>query len=204
MAALLSATEKIVRVISRGQVYETVYLKNKPEVDDLSKNLQSALTRIYSTCLDVLADSGTLFSKSAASRTLEAILNPGQMKDSLAAISSQENDLMRDVSACEVRRSANADEKMTEMLNALNAPMTRVDEGVQYLLTDMGAKDRIQMLEWISNIPFGKNHNTIRATHTPGTGKWLLEHNKFKTWDQGESSLFWLQGSPGTGKTFLL
>ncbi|RDK37585.1 ankyrin [Aspergillus phoenicis ATCC 13157] len=203
MAALLAATEKIIRVLSRGQVYETVYLMNKPAMDDLTRNLQSALTRIYSTCLDVLADSGTLFSKSTASRTLKAILEPGHMKDSLAAISSQEAELLKDVSACEVRRSANADGKMTKMLSALNAPMARVDQGFQHLLTDMEAKDRIQMLEWISNIPFGTNHNNIRARHTPDTGKWLLEHDKFKTWDQGESSLFWLQGALGTGKTFL-
>ncbi|KAI9043149.1 putative ferric reductase transmembrane component [Aspergillus affinis] len=203
MAALLTTTEKIVSVISRGQVYENVYLKNQTVADDLSKNLQSALTRIYSTSLDLLADSGGLFSKKTASRTLHAILNPGKASGGISSINSQEDDLMRDVSACEVRRSANADDSMIEMLNALNAPMKQVDEGIQHLLTKMKAKERIQMLEWISAIPFGKNHNNVKGRRTPDTGKWLLEHDDFRNWDQGESSIFWLQGSLGTGKTYL-
>ncbi|KAJ5842111.1 hypothetical protein N7534_011941 [Penicillium rubens] len=203
MAALLATTEKVVRVISRGQVYESVYLRNKPATDSLSKNLQSALTTIYTTSLDVLAESASLFSKSTAARTLEAIFNPGKVSGSISAISEQEDDLLRDVSACEVRRSANADDSMIEMLNALNAPMKRVDENIQHLLQNMDEEQRIKMLEWISSIPFGKNHNNVKEKRTPGTGEWLLQTDEFATWEQSDSPIFWLQGSPGTGKTYL-
>ncbi|CAG7966071.1 unnamed protein product [Penicillium nalgiovense] len=203
MAALLATTEKVVRVISRGQVYESVYLRNKPATDSPSKNLQSALTTIYTTSLDVLAESASLFSKNTATRTLEAILNPGKVSGSISAISEQEDDLLRDVSACEVRRSANADNSMIEMLNALDAPMKRVDENIQHLLQNMDEEQRIKMLEWISSIPFGKNHNNVKEKRTPGTGEWLLQTEDFATWEQSDSSIFWLQGSPGTGKTYL-
>jgi ankyrin repeat protein/Cdc6-like AAA superfamily ATPase len=203
MAALLATTEKVVRVISRGQVYESVYLRNKPATDSLSKNLQSALTTIYTTSLDVLAESASLFSKNTATRTLKAILNPGKVPGSLSAISEQEDDLLRDVSACEVRRSANADDSMIEMLNALNAPMKRVDENIQHLLQNMDQEQRVKMLEWISSIPFGKNHNNVKEKRTPGTGEWLLQTEDFTTWEQSDSSIFWLQGSLGTGKTYL-
>ncbi|KAJ6183789.1 hypothetical protein N7519_005090 [Penicillium mononematosum] len=203
MAAMLATTEKVVRVISRGQVYESVYLRNKPATDSLSKNLQSALTTIYTTSLDVLAESASLFSKNTATRTLEAILSPGKVSGSISAISEQEDDLLRDVSACEVRRSANADDSMIEMLNALNAPMKRVDENIQHLLQNMDEEQRIKMLEWISSIPFGKNHNNVKEKRTPGTGEWLLQTEDFATWEQSDSSIFWLQGSPGTGKTYL-
>ncbi|KAJ5813170.1 hypothetical protein N7447_010193 [Penicillium robsamsonii] len=203
MAALLATTEKIVRVISRGQVYESVYLRNKPVTDSLSKNLQSALTTIYTTSLDLLAESGSLFSENTAMRTLQALLNPDKVSGSISAISEQEDDLLRDVSACEVRRSANADNSMIEMLNAFNAPMKRVDENIQHLLQNMDEERRIEMLEWISPIPFGKNHNNVKEKRTPGTGEWLLQHEDFTNWEQTDSSIFWLQGSPGTGKTFL-
>ena len=205
MAALLATTEKIVRVISRGQVYESVYLKNTPATptDNLSKNLKGALTTIYTTSLDLLAESGSLFSKNTAKRTLQALINPGKVSGGLSAISEQEDDLMRDVSACEVRRSANADDSMIGMLDALNAPMKRVDEGIQHLLQNMDEGKRIEMLEWISPVPFGKNHNNVKEKRTPGTGVWLLQHEDFRKWEQSGSSIFWLQGSPGTGKTFL-
>lgn len=205
MAALLATTEKIVRVISRGQVYESVYLKNTPAMptDNLSKNLQSALTAIYTTSLDLLAESGSLFSKNTATRTLQALINPGTVSGGLSAISEQEDDILRDVSACEVRRSANADDSMIGMLDALNAPMKRMDEGIQHLLQNVDEEERIKMLEWISPIPFGKNHNNVKEKRTPGTGGWLLQHEDFRKWEQNRSSIFWLQGSPGTGKTFL-
>jgi ankyrin repeat protein len=205
MAALLATTERIVRVISRGQVYESVYLKNSPAAptDNLSKNLQSALTTIYTTSLELLADSGSLFSKNTAMRTLQALINPGKVSGGISSISEQEDDLLRDVSACEVRRSANADESMIGMLNALNAPMKRMDEGIQHLLQTVNEEERIKMLEWISPIPFGKNHNNVREKRTAGTGGWLLQHEGFNQWEHNRSSIFWLQGSPGTGKTFL-
>ncbi|KAJ5316803.1 hypothetical protein N7508_001311 [Penicillium antarcticum] len=205
MAALLATTEKIVRVISRGQVYESVYLKNTAAAptDNLSKNLQGALTTIYTTSLDLLADSGSLFSRNTAMRTLQALVNPGKVSGGLSAISEQEDDLLRDVSACEVRRSANADDSMIGMLDALNAPMKRMDEGIQHLLQTVDEGERIKMLEWISPIPFGKNHNNVKEKRTPSTGGWLLQHEDFSKWEQNESSIFWLQGSPGTGKTFL-
>ncbi|KAJ5497544.1 hypothetical protein N7463_009531 [Penicillium fimorum] len=203
MAALLATTEKIVRVISRGQVYESVYLRNKPVTDSLSKNLQSSLTTIYTASLDLLAESENLFSENTATRTLQALLHPGKVSGSISAISEHEDDLLRDVSACEVRRSANADDSMIEMLNAINAPMKRVDESIQHLLQNMDEEKRIEMLEWISSIPFGKNHNNVKEKRTPGTGEWLLQHEDFTTWEQSNSSIFWLQGSPGTGKTFL-
>ncbi|KAJ5767256.1 uncharacterized protein N7511_004872 [Penicillium nucicola] len=205
MAALLATTEKIVSVISRGQVYESVYLKNTAasSTDNLSKHLESSLTKIYKTSLDLLSESGTLFSKSTATRTLQALLNPGKVSGGLTDIGSQEDDLLRDVSACEVRRSADADDSMVEMLGALNAPMKRVDKGIQHLLQQVDEKEHTEMLEWISTIPFGENHNNIREQRTPGTGKWLLQNKSFNEWEKVKSSIFWLQGSPGTGKTYL-
>ncbi|KAH8422320.1 uncharacterized protein LDX57_000077 [Aspergillus melleus] len=122
MAALLGTTEKLGRIISRGQIYEQVYLVNAPgsTEDKLSESLESALIRIYSTSLDLPAVSGDL-SKNTAHRTLEALVNPGHLSSGLSALAQQEDELLRDVQACETRRSAAADDRMIVMLDALNA-----------------------------------------------------------------------------------
>ncbi|GAQ39380.1 Pfs, NACHT and Ankyrin domain protein [Aspergillus niger] len=206
MAALLGATEKIVRIVSRGQVYEQVYLSNVPgsPEDKLSKGLQDALLRIYTTSLELLADSGGLFSKNTAHRTLDAILNPGNVSSGLSALAQQEDELLRDVQACETRRSAAADDRMIGMLDAMNAPLTRVDKNVQTLLEGMEKEGRIALLEWISSVPFGDHHGNVKEGRTPGTGEWLLQDSNFCSWEEASSSgIFWLQGSPGTGKTYL-
>ena len=69
MCALLASTEKIVRIINRGLVYELVYTsENTPE--PALKNLQDALVDLYSATLELLADSPKLFSRNTAAETI--------------------------------------------------------------------------------------------------------------------------------------
>ncbi|KAJ7697630.1 ankyrin repeat-containing domain protein [Mycena rosella] len=37
----------------------------------------------------------------------------------------------------------------------------------------------------------------------PGTGEWLLNHEKFNTWRSGTGKILWCRGIPGAGKTVL-
>ncbi|KAJ5841875.1 hypothetical protein N7534_011705 [Penicillium rubens] len=206
MAALLVTTEKVVCIASRGQVYEQVYLTDTSRTPEekLSKNLQDALVKIYSTSLELLADSADLFSTDTARRTLKAVLNTGHVSGGLSALAEQEDELLRDVQACESRRSAQADDRMIGILDRLNAPLSRVDENVHSLLGQMSKYNRTRLLEWISPIKFGEHHYNVKEKRTPGTGEWLLQDERFRDWEKANSSgIFWLQGSPGTGKTYL-
>ncbi|KAL9040259.1 MAG: hypothetical protein Q9214_004559, partial [Letrouitia sp. 1 TL-2023] len=46
-------------------------------------------------------------------------------------------------------------------------------------------------------------HDTAKAAREPTTGNWFIHGEEFKSWRQGETSLLWLHGSPGCGKTVL-
>ncbi|KAL2827984.1 ankyrin repeat-containing domain protein [Aspergillus cavernicola] len=206
MCALLATTESIVRITSRGLVYEQVYLSIKSTVEkqSISKQLEGTLMKIYTTSLELLADSGKLLDHNTARRVLEAIVNPGSFQDQLSGLKEEEEEFLRDVQACEVQRSFDADNTMIDMLKTFNDPILRVDAGVAHLLTQMEERDRTAMLEWISPVLYGKHHNSVRENRTPGTGEWLLQYDSFRNWEITKSSLlFWLQGSPGTGKTYL-
>ena len=206
MGALLSTAERVVRITSRGQVFEQVYLRKSSDkpFDALQKNIESDLVNIYSTSLVLLANSGTLLASNTTGRILEAIIHPGKAAGDLADIEKQEGELLKDVQVCEYRRGVEADERANAMLEALQAPMGPVSENVSKLLDHIGESERISMLEWISPIQFGKHHDNVKDNRTPGTGKWILNHEEFRVWEQKKSSvLFWLQGDPGTGKTYL-
>ncbi|KAJ0419784.1 ankyrin repeat-containing domain protein [Aspergillus carlsbadensis] len=206
MCALLATTERIVRITSRGQVYENVYLPTTAgaEMQPIQKQLEGALLKIYTTSLELLADSGKLLDANTARRTIEAIVNPGKFQGQLSGLKEDEEELLLDVQACEVQRSSDADNTMIDMLKTFNDPIVRIDEGVAHLLAHMNESDRIEMLEWISPVPFGKHHDGVSEDRTPGTGDWLLTHGDYRNWETKNSSLlFWLQGSPGTGKTYL-
>ncbi|TVY44278.1 Vegetative incompatibility protein [Lachnellula occidentalis] len=66
---------------------------------------------------------------------------------------------------------------------------------------------RQKILDWMSNIeklPYLKHHKENKRQLLSGTGHWLLEDRKFKTWkDDSASSLLWLHGIPGSGKSKL-
>lgn len=203
MCALLASVEKIVRIVNRGRVYELVYTQdNTPE--DALQILQSALVELYKASLELLANATHLFSKNTAKRTIHAILNPDETSDILSTLAERETDLGYDAQACESRSRAAVDVRLTELLRGLDAPLTRVDQGVCALLERVNEKERLEILEWISAIPYGKHHNGVKEARTPDTCEWLLRHEKFREWEDTSSSvILWLRGTPGTGKTFL-
>jgi hypothetical protein len=67
-----------------------------------------------------------------------------------------------------------------------------------------GAK-RAQILRWLSSEPYIKHHEETKKDALPGTGQWLLSDMVFHTWKNGsESSLLWLHGMIGSGKSKLV
>ncbi|KAJ5104243.1 NACHT nucleoside triphosphatase [Penicillium argentinense] len=206
MGALLATAEKVIRITSRGQVYETIHLPKDPNANLslVQSSLDGALVNMYASALDLLAESQKLLAANTGRRILEAIVNPGKATGNLAALIEQEDEIIKDVNACESQRSSDSDKLTHDMLHALDAPIARVDEGVSSLLKHVDENERIELLEWISAIEFGSHHKTIQEARTPGTGAWLLKHKDFRDWEaKRSSSLFWLQGNPGTGKTYL-
>ncbi|CZR59898.1 uncharacterized protein PAC_09792 [Phialocephala subalpina] len=203
MCLLLTSTEKIVRIINRGQVYELVYTpENTPK--PALENLQDVLVNLYSACLKLLANSSKLFSKSTAAQTVYAILHPGKADSLFLDLAELELKLSYEVEACEGGRSAAADDYLTRLLRNLDAPLARVDTRVCTLLEHLDEEKQRELLDWISKIPFGKHHDEVTESRTLGTCEWLLQHDRFREWEQTSSSvILWLQGSAGSGKTFL-
>ncbi|KAB8215101.1 ankyrin repeat-containing domain protein, partial [Aspergillus novoparasiticus] len=206
MGALLLTTDIVVSVTTRGQVYENVYLPQDGDtiLSPVQQQLEKRLVGLYRASLDLLASSSKLLSDGTARRILEAIANPTKATDSLGGLGEQEDALLKDVLACEANRSAAADNRANKMLEALQAPMARVDAGVSHLLNHVSETERIELLEWISPIPFGQHHDEFKEKRTPGTGEWLVGHREFDNWEANDSAgIFWLQGEPGSGKSYL-
>jgi len=58
--------------------------------------------------------------------------------------------------------------------------------------------------DWLSTQPYAAHHRAQLKKVLKGTGSWLLQDETFLAWRQApESSLFWLHGSMGTGKSCL-
>ncbi|KAK8179639.1 hypothetical protein BC567DRAFT_81212 [Phyllosticta citribraziliensis] len=65
-------------------------------------------------------------------------------------------------------------------------------------------EERQALLQWLSRIPYKEHHKRINDERLSGSGDWLLKKQAFAQWIQSSSSsIFWLHGAPGAGKTHL-
>ncbi|SPO07532.1 uncharacterized protein DNG_10226 [Cephalotrichum gorgonifer] len=67
-------------------------------------------------------------------------------------------------------------------------------------------EERLAFLSWLSRLTsenHATRHNDVLSLRQPGTGRWLLECTKFKTWLENEKETLFCPGIPGAGKTIL-
>ncbi|KAI1264745.1 hypothetical protein F5Y18DRAFT_78006 [Xylariaceae sp. FL1019] len=85
-------------------------------------------------------------------------------------------------------------------------------EASQQLLEDSKESDARQaVLNWISPEKYERKHViqrqvNVRASRTPETGSWFLEHPLYRQWKRRETpeNLLWCPGIQGSGKTILI
>lgn len=65
--------------------------------------------------------------------------------------------------------------------------------------------DRTAVLRWLSAIPYQDHQTAARKEVQQGTGGWLLQDEIYSTWKASDkTSLLWLHGPPGCGKSKLM
>ncbi|KAJ7513197.1 P-loop containing nucleoside triphosphate hydrolase protein [Mycena galericulata] len=57
--------------------------------------------------------------------------------------------------------------------------------------------------KWLKFPDPWRNHDDARDLHDDDTGTWLLKSFEYKSWKTTLSSLFWMYGKPGVGKTII-
>jgi len=72
------------------------------------------------------------------------------------------------------------------------------------VLANQEAQVKEDLLNWLSDYPYEERHEERYSKKHPGTGDWLLQHDKFQDWFRSTgSAVLWCHGGPGTGKSFL-
>ena len=65
--------------------------------------------------------------------------------------------------------------------------------------------DRTAILRWLSTIPYQDHQTAARKEVQEGTGGWFLQDDVYSAWKAShETSLLWLHGPPGCGKSKLM
>jgi ankyrin repeat domain-containing protein 50 len=67
---------------------------------------------------------------------------------------------------------------------------------VAALYDKLNETERLEILAWVSDIPYKSNHYTASRGRTGGTGEWLLIHERYREWRESSASMIlWLHGS---------
>ncbi|KAJ4245767.1 hypothetical protein NW762_013891 [Fusarium torreyae] len=200
LTAILGCTDIVLSLARRGRVYEEVYIGETPTTD-VQEDLKQTLVRVYKKCLEFLAFVDARFKQNRLGSFLNSLLDPGQAETEVTAVRDLEKELDMATRPCQAQRS----EAHDRLLRSLRKPLKRIDDKVATVLKRLEKAELEKVKETISSIPVGEQHGRIRQKRTPGTGEWLIQDRKrFLQWEQSScSSVFWLQGKLGTGKSFL-
>jgi hypothetical protein len=91
------------------------------------------------------------------------------------------------------------------VLDDLQKPIDRIQKKISDLHDSLQESERHNILNWLSTQPYIQHHDTAKRGILEGTGTWLLKDDLLLDWQRSSaSSILWLHGIPGSGKSKLV
>ena len=91
------------------------------------------------------------------------------------------------------------------LLEAMNNPISRLVDQATISTKTLQENKYLELLCWLSPVPFSHHHERHSESRVPGSGKWLLDHPQYLSWKSSStSSVLLLHGILGSGKTSLV
>ncbi|KAJ7691815.1 hypothetical protein B0H17DRAFT_555825 [Mycena rosella] len=192
--ALMKLFEKLESFLSRLEIR----LEGASSLGHLSKTIA---VNILVHLLHVFALSTKLIETSRIKQYMKTLFGNQGMKDALAHLDA--------LTTFETQASVAETQKATaEILDELKDLKSsgRVDRGAISSIESKVAKLLNLQVDhniktWLSAPdPFTSHSSVVKTRHT-GTGLWFLESDAFANWKTTSNSVFWIYGSPGSGKS---
>ena len=101
--------------------------------------------------------------------------------------------------------SQQRDTSLLEIMRTIQKPFNRMADQLVNVHDTLAQNERASILRWLSTIPYAQHHQNVRKGRLQDSGMWLFEHEDFRKWLlTSYSSILWVHGPPGTGKTKLM
>ncbi|KAH6876538.1 hypothetical protein B0T10DRAFT_497692 [Thelonectria olida] len=204
--SLLKVLEDIPRLLHFGAIFELVYNPDSLSIDDPSSkqcldDLQQGLKHLYAHLLRALASCDSLLSKNKVVRRFVAVFRPTEMTEILQQLSESESSLEKQARSADRLRNHTVSATLLDLLSASKTTREQLSE----ILVKATQEEKRRILQQISDIPYRAHHDEINDRRVKGTGQWILEKDKFRSWEHETSSAtLVLYGIPGAGKTYVV
>ncbi|KAL9066249.1 MAG: hypothetical protein Q9161_007706 [Pseudevernia consocians] len=181
-AFVVEGAETIARSISRHATFEQIYLHHDTIYTRAIKGLEEAVVKLYAANLIYLAKAKKYFE--------EPTLSSNTLTEQLMSLSIDQHD----------RHT-----KLQELLRSIDSPICRMSSQLDSLDDQLKHSERMEILRWVSSQPYLDHHQQVKKKALSGSGQWLLQDPLYIQWyKQSVSSLLWLHGKPGSGKSTLV
>ncbi|RPA94670.1 hypothetical protein L873DRAFT_1700709, partial [Choiromyces venosus 120613-1] len=213
MGTALVGIELVTNIMARTRVYEVLYLSGNAELK-IRQTLKAELIELYASILKFLAMTRMYLLKKGLERTISAVFSTGELKSQLSSIEKQVSRVSETAAVAEgerkfpvyiLRDGKKGIEAIENNLRGLDNPIGRIGHRVEAIYVEVEEKKRFKILKWLSKIECFSHHKSIQKGILEGTGQWLMERPEYNEWYSSlGSSILWLYGNPGAGKTKLM
>ncbi|TGO16238.1 hypothetical protein BTUL_0030g00230 [Botrytis tulipae] len=112
--------------------------------------------------------------------------------------------IQQDMSSAELNWNK-IEQHLVKALNDLKDPVQRIAEDLSSVQDNLKEKERVKVFEWLTMISSSSHHREKSRSLLSGSCNWLSRKKEFKEWmEASTSSILWLHGIPGSGKSMLV
>ncbi|KAK8055731.1 hypothetical protein PG993_000958 [Apiospora rasikravindrae] len=227
-AYTLTALEKIANIIGRSQIFEQLYLnkQNATSPEPVFHQLSASVIKLYATVLQYLAGVLRYYRTGTAIRFLKStVKSKADLEGEFRRLEEAQVETLRLAQLAEAQRSkdvalaitninkqqskldennASRFDELRGVLQDFERPISRINAQLAQIQDELDHESRVKILRAISTIPYATHHKVASQGRLPGSGQWLLNKEVYTAWRaSSSSSVLWLHGIPGSGKTKL-
>ncbi|KAK2039643.1 hypothetical protein LZ31DRAFT_76858 [Colletotrichum somersetense] len=195
-SSMLERTADIAELICRNALIESLL---QSVLTVAAEELRRALVKLYANILTYLAKARSYYYKNT-----DGVLALTDLEFTFTATTEARNEVTQCFAILGLEAQIEMHGDLKQMLKGFDAPVQRWDKALAILTDQLDVKRRAKILRWISDEPYHQHHQQTHSEVMKGTGGWLLQDQTFIQWkNESASSILWLHGIPGSGKSKL-
>ena len=209
--------ESVTRIITQYRIVEKLYLQRSSEE---ATELKDSLVDLYVLALQFLVRAQKFYSNNTVERTFKSMFDfRDRFQGCLDKIEKQQLLVKKYADLVDTRQRQNLEEglenltleeeansdRLQQILEDLQQPVSRMEGQLEYIHDSLNNAHRHEILRWLSSIPYLQHHVQSQADILEGTGSWFLNDDRMIEWRSSSlSSIIWLRGIAGSGKSKLM
>ncbi|KAM0238863.1 hypothetical protein ACHAP5_008552 [Fusarium lateritium] len=200
--SLLDRTVDIMEIICRNAVVESFLGGSQSRAE---QRLRDELIKLYTAILSYLVKANSYYKQGRLKSFFKnGLLASSDFESVFADIEKAQAHIDRSVVTFGLQEQLNTSSELKQMMRSFNTPINRWDQALHDIIDHLEGEQRRKLLGWISDVKYEQHHEQAKSEVLKGTGQWLLNDALFVCWkNKSASSILWLYGIPGSGKSKL-